>query len=228
MTIMLINNKFEYLPLKRIDHPNGRRYIVGDKTLPSVTTILSKTSDHTHIDDWIARIGEQEATRIKNEASLLGTGMHDNLEKYILGQPMSGQYMTKALANVIIKHGLSKVDETWGTEVALYSKDLYAGTTDVIGLFQGTPAIIDFKNSLNDKKIEWIDDYRAQLAGYALAHNEMFGTNIHKGVVMIATRAGKYQEFVFEGTEFDKCIDLWMHKLQLYYANEENNTINTL
>jgi len=215
---MHINKLFDYQPLQRVDTGNGRRYIVGEgRPLPSVTTILGKTKDMTHINEWKKNIGEDKAQKILTESSGLGNGMHKNLENYILGDEMSGTLMAKALAKVIIKNGLSKVNEVWGTEVSLYSKELYAGTTDLIGLHEDKPSIMDFKNSLKDKKREWIDDYAAQLAAYALSHNEMYGTNIQRGVVMVATREAKYQEFIFEGAEFDRAVNLWLTSLEKYY-----------
>ena len=76
---------------------------------------------------------------------------------------------------------------------------------------------MDFKNSLREKKKEWIEDYFMQLAAYALAHNEMFGTNIQRGVVMIATRDPKYQEFIIEGEEFTHYETMWANKVCAYY-----------
>ena len=217
---MLMNliKKYDYKPLERVDTPEGRRYIVGEsRPLPSVTTILSATKDMTHINEWKKNVGEAEAAKILSTASGLGNGMHKNLENYILGEEMTGSFMAQTLAKVIIKQGLSKVDEVWGTEVALYSTGLYAGTTDLVGVHQGIPSVMDFKNSLKDKKKEWIDDYAAQLAAYSLAHNEMYDTNISRGVVMVATRDAKYQEFIFEGAEFDRAIDIWLTSLEKYY-----------
>jgi genome maintenance exonuclease 1 len=143
--------------------------------------------------------------------------MHTNLENYILGKPMGGTFMAQALANVVIKEGLPKIDEIWGTEVALYSTELYAGTTDLVGVHEGIPSIMDFKNSLRPKKREWIEDYFMQLAAYALSHNEMFGTDIHRGVVMIATREAKYQEFIIEDDEFVHYETMWANKVCSYY-----------
>lgn len=220
---MLILKKFEYRPLERTDGPNGRRYIVGEgKPLPSVTTILGKTKDLTHIREWVKRVGETEAERIKTEASGIGNGMHKNLERYILGEDMSGTFMAKALAKVIIKEGLPKVNEIWGTEVALYAKGLYAGTTDLVGVHEGIPSIMDFKNSLREKKKEWIEDYFMQLAAYAMAHNEMYDTDINRGVVMIATRDATYQEFIIEGDEFNHYQQMWAEKLYAYYDKYGN------
>jgi genome maintenance exonuclease 1 len=191
---------------------------VGEgRPLPSVTTILSKTKDMTHLNAWRAAVGEEKAKQIVTEASGLGTGLHTNLENYILGKPIAGTFMQKALAQVIIKNGLCKVDEVWGTEVALYSKELYAGTTDLIGLHENKPSIMDFKNSRSDKKREWIEDYFMQLAAYALSHNEMYGTDIKRGVVMIATRDAKYQEFIIEGDEFTHYETMWANKVCAYY-----------
>ena len=215
---MIINKKFNYKPLKRIDTPSGRRYIVGEsRPLPSVTTILGKTKDMTHINQWKKNVGEVEATRIVTEASGLGNGMHKNIENYILGGTMTGTLMAKTLANVIIKKGFHKINEIWGTEVSLYSSDLYAGTTDLIGLHENKPSIMDFKNSLKDKKSEWIEDYYMQLVAYALSHNEMYGTDISRGVVMIATREAKYQEFIIEGNEFRHYEMMWANKVCEYY-----------
>ena len=216
---MMLYSKFDYKPLERINHPSGRRYDVGSGVpLPSVTTILSKTADMTHINEWVNRVGEAKSNQIKTESSNLGTGMHQNLENYVHGIPMSGSFMSKTLAELIIKKGLSSVDEIWGMEVNLYSQNLYAGTTDMIGQWSNKkPVVIDFKNSLRLKKLEWIDDYRAQLAAYALAHNEMYDTDINQGVIMIATRDATYQEFVFEGEEFSKCVNIWLRRLEQYY-----------
>lgn len=219
---MKVITKFAYKPLQRTDGEGGRRYIVGEeRTLPSVTTILSKTKDMTHLKEWVKRVGEVEANRIKTEASGIGNSMHKNLENYILGEAMSGSFLSKTLANVIVKQGLPKVDEIWGTEVGVYASGLYAGTTDLVGVHEGVPAIMDFKNSLRDKKKEWIEDYFMQLAAYAMAHNEMYETNINKGVVMIATRDAKYQEFIIEGEEFTHYSTKWAEKLCAYYERFE-------
>lgn len=214
---MFINPVYNYKPLERVDHPSGRKYIVDGKPLPSVTTILGATKDMSYLNEWRAAIGNKEADRIVTESSELGSGMHQLLEDHVLGKEMKGQYMAKALAGVIIKNGLSKVTEVWGTEVALYSKDLYAGTTDLVGLHNSAPAIMDYKNSRQEKTKEMIEDYFIQLAAYSMAHNEMYGSNIKKGVIMMATRAGKYLEFIIEGDEFTHYETMWANKVCDYY-----------
>lgn len=214
---MIIQHKFDYKPIERLDTPNGRKYSVNGVLLPSVTTILGSTKDMTHINEWRKNIGEDKANKIVAEASSLGDRMHKNLENYILGKEMSGSFMAKTLANIIVRKGLCKVNEIWGTEVSVYSDNLYAGTTDLVGLHENIPSIIDFKNSISEKQKDWIEDYFLQLSAYAIAHNEMFGTNIRRGVIMMVTREAKYQEFIIDGTDFDKYELMWAENLCVYY-----------
>ena len=215
---MIIRNPFDYQLLQRTENSNGRFYNTPDgKLLPSVTTILSATKDNSYLDEWRNNIGEQKAAKITEEASRLGTELHKNLERYILGNELCGSYMSKILANVMIKNGLSQLSEVWGTEVSLYTKDLYAGTTDLIGVFNNLSSILDFKNSLRLKKEEWIEDYFLQCCAYAISHNEMFGTNIKSGVIMVATRDAKYQEFIITGSKFEQYTEKWLKRLEKYY-----------
>ena len=213
-----VNPRFIYEPLSRVDINGSRHYLTpGGVHVPSVTTILSATKDSTGINEWVQKVGEEEATRIKNEAARIGTGMHNNLENYMLGRPIVGSFMEQSLAKLIIKRGFPRLTEVWGIEVALYSAGLYAGTTDLVAVLDnGEPAIVDFKNSRTPKRVEWIDDYKAQLGAYALAHNEMFGTDIRQGLIMMACRTGEYQEFYFTGADFEQCIELWLSKLSLF------------
>ena len=68
---------------------DGKRHyeINGNEKLPSVTTILSATQPIEKTESlkaWRARVGEDSATRIVDEAAARGTAMHKILEKYIL------------------------------------------------------------------------------------------------------------------------------------------------
>jgi len=85
------------------------------------------------------------------------------------------------------------------------------------GVHDGSDAIMDHKQSNKLKKREWIDDYFVQLAAYANAHNEVHGTKIRKGVIFMCTADVVYQEFIIEGTEFDKYSDIWFKRVEQYY-----------
>ena len=77
---------------------------------------------------------------------------------------------------------------------------------------------MDFKQSNKLKKREWIDDYFIQLTAYACAHNEVYGTKIKKGVILMCTADNVYQEFIIEGAEFDSWSDKWFKRVEQYYT----------
>jgi hypothetical protein len=91
------------------------------------------------------------------------------------------------------------------------------GTADLICVHEGEPAIGDFKTSRKFKKKEWIEDYFMQASAYALAHNEVYGTNIQKGVIFMVTHNNEYQQFVVEGKEFQTFTDKWLDRVETYY-----------
>lgn len=209
----------------RTDAPEGRYYQTEEngRKLPSVTTILSKTkpADSTKkLDDWKKRVGETEADEIVKESVYIGEHLHKNLENHLLGiQEQTGPLISKIMTSVVVKHGIKNIDEVWGIEAPLYYPDLYAGTSDLIGVFKGIPCIMDFKNSRKTKKKEWIEDYTLQLAAYAMAHNKMHNTNIKDGVIMMVTRDLKYQEFEIFGSEFQTAMDKWNNRVEQFYKD---------
>jgi len=120
------------------------------------------------------------------------------------------------MAEVIIEEGLCHVDEVWGSEVQLYYKDQYAGTTDIVGLYKGKPHIIDFKQTNKPKKEEWIQDYFLQLCAYAHAHNEITGTEISSGVVLMCSRDLQFQKFEMNEIQFQKYSYMWFNRVKEY------------
>ena len=221
----MLTNKYNYPQLKRIQTPKGRQYVGQDENpVPSVTTILSETGDKSALIAWRKRVGEQEAQRISNESAGLGTKVHNALEKYILQEEyeIKGNnlisVMAKRMVDSMIEEGFCNVDELWGTEVGLIAQGLYAGTSDAIGLHNGTPAIIDFKTAKKLKKREWIEDYFMQGCAYALAHNEMFDTDIKKIAILMVDREAKFAEYVIEGDEFDEYCEKWANRVADYYS----------
>jgi len=225
--LIYVPNKYPYADLKKESVNGSRKYVApnGSK-LPSVTTILEATKPEEKkkaLLEWRRRVGEQKAKEITTEAAGRGTRMHKFLENHVktgvMGDPGKNPYSIQShgMAQVIVERGLSNCQEFWGTEVSLYFPEVYAGTTDLVGVHDGSEAIMDHKQTNKPKKREWIDDYFLQLAAYALAHNEVFNTNIRKGVVFMCSADNQYQEFILEGLDFDKYVALWYERLEQYY-----------
>ena len=226
---MYIPNKYNYVPMSRVEIDGKRRYATPDgEKLPSVTTILDATKSEESkkaLMEWRKRVGAQKAQEITTEAAGRGTRMHKWLENYIktgaTGEPGSNPYSLQShtMAQTIISEGLIKCNEYWGTEVPLYYPKIYAGTTDLVGIHDGDEAIMDHKQTNKPKKREWIEDYFVQLAAYANAHNEVHGTKIRKGVIFMCSADNLYQEFILEGSDFDKYSDIWFKRVEKYYMS---------
>lgn len=218
--------RFQYKECKQINDPVTRKrvYATPDgERLPSVTTILSATKDMTALNEWRDRIGHAKAQAITTEAAGVGTAMHANLERFLCGierQPGNNAVHVQAnkMADVIIEQGLSKVNEVWAMEQSLYFPGLYSGTTDLVGVHEDEPAVMDHKQTNKPKKAEWVEDYYLQLMAYILAHNEVYKTDIRKGVVFMCSRDFQYQEFKLDPKDFNKYQDLWLGKVEEYYA----------
>lgn len=235
----MITTRYNYTPLDRTTIDGKRHYCLPDGSkVPSVTTILDRTKpaeDREALARWRKSVGEKKAQEITTEAASRGTRMHTYLEHYVLTSDMkplpSNPFAQPSwfMAAEVILQGLPHADEFWGTEVPVYYSGLYAGTTDLVGTWQGQPAIMDFKQSNKIKKREYIGDYFLQLAAYAAAHNETHGTTINTGVILMAVQPKlledgsldqpQYLEFVIEGDEFAHWNDQWMKRVELYYQS---------
>ena len=213
--------RYNYDELSKTAKNGKRHYETPDgRTVPSVTTILSATKDMTHLHAWRKRVGVEQAAQITQESANIGTVMHSSLEKHVKGQerkPGSNLIHQKAhaMANVIIDNGLKDVSEVWGSEVSLHYPELYAGTTDLVGVYKGAPAIMDFKQARKLKKKEWVEDYFLQLVAYAEAHNKIYDTKINSGRVFICTQNNQFQ--TFEIDNYDHWVQQWYGKLEEYY-----------
>ena len=220
----LINPKYTYEKLKRVEVDGKRRYAapVGPP-VASVTTILSGTKDMSHLIAWKQRVGEAKAQEIVTEASGVGTRMHHYLETYVeTGEwptPGSNPYAQQAhsMACVIRDEAMVHVDEIWGSEVPLYVPGIYAGTTDLVGQYKGNPCILDFKQTNKPKKPEWVEDYYLQLTAYAIAHNEVHGTDIKEGHIFMCSRDLQYQQFDLWPDEFAEWEQEWWNRCRQYY-----------
>jgi len=221
------NNKFIYPKTVREAIEGKRHYNINDKEkLPSVTTILSATEPAEKkegLKRWREKMGEENATRIVDESAARGTAMHKILEMYILEKGyLDETNVGKQAHNMairVIEQGLCNVPEYYGTECTLYYPGLYAGQTDLVGVHKGSDAIIDFKQTNKPKRREWIEDYCLQLAAYAMAHNEMYGTNIKKGVILMVSRDIKFKEYIIEGDTFEHYCNEWTKRLEQYYSS---------
>ena len=218
------NKLYTYPESTRSTKEGFRTYDVNEEKLPSVTTILGATKDQEAIDSinrWKAKVGEEAATRIRDTAASRETNMHLHLERHITGEghldlTEEGK-IAKAMSDTIIAKGFNDLQEIWGSEVTLFYPNLYAGATDPVGTYDYEDSIIDFKQSNKPKRREWVEDYFMQLAAYAMAHNQVYKTEITQGVILMCTPDNYFQKFQVKGKEFIKYQHKFLEKVDQYY-----------
>ena len=226
------NKLYKYPKSKRELLKGSRHYDVNDEKLPSVTTILQATQDAEKaegIKRWTQKVGETAAKRVLEQAAKRGTAMHSYLETYLQG----GKVLdlrdvgreASSMAETIIAKGFNDLEEIWGSEVTLFYPNLYAGATDLCGIYQGRESIIDFKQSNKPKKVEWIKDYKLQMVAYAMAHNCVYDTDIDQGVILMCTPDNFFQKFTINGREFRELKWEWLQRLDDYYVINKSQSV---
>lgn len=216
--------KFAYPDLLTCTYDNKRWYNTPIGWLPSITSLLAHTQTEekkASLNKWRESVGAKEADRICKQGTDRGTIVHILCERFLKGQlveaPIDGQLVELADLQTFnaLKLKLGGISEIWGQEVALYSHTLQvAGRCDLIAVYKGRPVIIDFKTSRRIKSVDDIHDYKVQLCFYGIAHNEMFGTNISEGVILMVAEAGFPMEFTIRLADYlpdlqKRAITMW-------------------
>ena len=218
------NKLYKYPPSTRSLIEGNRHYDVSNEILPSVTTILQATQSdekRASLAKWRQKVGDNEAEKIRDEAARRGTAMHEFLEMHLRGDKLldlsDEGLAARNMARIIIEQGLKDIDEIWGSEVTLFYPGLYAGQTDLCGIYSGRESIIDFKQTNKPKRTEWIEDYFLQLAGYAMAHDVIYKTCVDQGVILMCSKDGFFQKFISTGKEFTRFKHKFLEKTGQFY-----------
>jgi genome maintenance exonuclease 1 len=224
--MLTLNSPYPYKELSRKMVDGKRLYDTESGPLPSVTTILDKTKPREKreaLANWKKRVGTVEAQRITTEAANVGTVMHNILEYWVKNEEYDPgnnivHQQAKQMAEVVKQNVEADLNEVWGSEVALYYPGLYAGTTDLVGVYKGKPTIMDFKQTNKPKKREWIEDYFLQGSAYGMAHNELYGTEIENIAIFMCSRNCDWQLFEVEADEFKFWTERWANRVSQFYS----------
>ena len=207
---------FNFVKLPELDFDLGsvtedgsRKYTTPEgKSYPSVTTILSHSTDKSFLVKWRKRVGEEEANKIVKKSSGRGTKLHSICEKYLLNElnDMKIRMMMPDIKDFFLQlrpHIDKNVGNVYGLEQALYSDRLrMAGRTDCIAEWDGKLSIIDYKNSIKEKREDWIQNYFIQCTAYAEMFEDRTGLPIEQIVVAIANEEGTPQIFIREKSKY--------------------------
>ncbi|MCE9653020.1 MAG: PD-(D/E)XK nuclease family protein [Nitrosarchaeum sp.] len=197
--------------------PQGNMY-------PSITTILSKTSDMSGLDVWRERVGNDVAEQIMKESQIQGTMTHKLCENYLNNKESNDDFLDIPKNHFEkLKPYLHKMNNIRGIELALYSDEFkIAGTCDCIAEYSGDLSIIDFKTSRSRlmEHYDKVQKYFMQATAYSLMWKERTGTEIDKIVIIGSEETGDIAEFIkipfdFKDTLIEKIEEF--HKIDVIH-----------
>jgi len=119
------------------------------------------------------------------------------------------------------------IDETWAKEMGVVSvRHKYRGKFDGVGVFRGRQTVWDYKKTNKIKTPSGVKKYLKQCAAYAIAHNEMYDSQIDqiaifniggKTIDEISTRVFTYD---LDGAHCEE----WLNDVNRYW-NEANASL---
>jgi len=201
----------------------SRKYFTeSGAAYPSVTTVLGyQTRDS--IIAWRKRVGEETANKISRQASVRGTKIHALCEDILNNKDVSYDKLSllEKTTFTSFRPLLDRINNIHAQEIALYSDHLrLAGRVDCIAEFDGKLSVIDFKTSGKPKKKEWITNYFAQAAAYAIMYEERTGTPINRSVILIAVEDEEPQIFIESRDNYVKDL---LHARDLYECDHRTS-----
>lgn len=194
--------------IKSTTTPTGKRkYEVSPGVwYPSVTTILS-TADpvkNASIEQWKQSYGRTAADAKVKKATDRGTSVHEYIDSWLDTFDVElnaddHDISIRAPFNQIRRELVSNLTEIWAKEVVLLSHELkVAGRVDLVGRWNGTPTIIDFKTADKKKTEADITSYFQQVTIYSLCWYELTGDFIDDFVILIGSEK-MFKPQVFKG-----------------------------
>jgi genome maintenance exonuclease 1 len=196
---MFIHEKVELQNLESTNLDGKRLYRTPSGELyPSVTTITGLHSKDA-ILAWRKRVGEAEANKISGKAANRGTKVHKMCEDYLNNELHLNAHLPNSVALFKqIQPFIDKyIDVVYGIESPLYSDHLkVAGRTDCVAMFDGKPAIVDFKTASKPKNEDFILNYFMQCSAYAVMFEERTGIAIPRIAILVAVEGDQPQLFV--------------------------------
>lgn len=220
------NHLWKEIPkIKQRNSGEGRVYeINGVVSYPSITTVLSKTSDKSSLIAWRKRVGEEQASRVTRAATTRGTSMHKLCENYLLNEELddlgstSGEFLFRG-----IRSELDLIDNIRCLETPLHSHILkVAGTVDCIAEYDGKLSIIDFKTANKPKKEHWIEDYFIQGCFYFISYRELTGEMPEQVCILISVQDGTTQNFTLTKKEIIKYTNILKERIDTYNGLTSN------
>lgn len=234
--------------LNRLNETSGRYYEVSPLLLsrfygifaldavkyPSVTTLLNKFMDKSKLKAWEAKVGKQEAERVRKQSAQRGTTVHQVVESYWKGKKIPA-IDTDSLPFVntlfpALKHFqplLSEQEVFWVDAETPFIG--YAGTLDAVATIDGQSlglqidqanVVLDFKTWRKPKNRKDLYSYCYQLAAYAGAVNHLTRGlyRVNSGAILGVT-PDTCKLFVIYKDDMFAYWESWLRMVKAYFLD---------
>jgi hypothetical protein len=197
------------------------KYFVNGEEFYRVTSILGVVAKPMLLF-WYGKVGNEAAKKILEESSLLGSSVHNLLER--LGKGEDIKYypcdLHKRAVSDMKKWLKKNKVEFVETEHRIHHTEYhFAGTCDAIVKIDGELVLLDYKTSG-----ACYNTYALQLAAYKEAYEHMNpGKKISRAILLRFEKdLEKKESFeVFEVKDLDRCWEVFKHTLELYKWEKE-------
>ena len=197
---------YEYLTLPAVTK------MYDAKTFPSPTKIWATLNKREKsFFDWAM----QDKTSAIYKGVIAGRRAHKTLENDVAVDEFQS-----AILEMYNNEIATDINETWAKEKGVVSKThRYKGIFDGVGVYRNRETIWDYKKSTRIKTPSGAKKHLKQCAAYAIAHNEMYGSNIDQ--IAIFNIAGKtIDELTTRVFAYDLCDDIkqeWLNEVEQYW-----------
>ncbi len=200
---------------------NDQRWYTPHKGVqyPSVTTVLGH-GPKPWLEAWRQSMGEEAADIETKRCGDRGEAVHLMAELYLKNEkaPTKDQMGSDIKVFNQIRLILGNIDNIRAQEIPLYSDTLkLAGRVDVVGEYNGTLAVIDFKTSNTTKQPGMVYDYFLQSTAYAIMYFEMFDVPIVDIVIIIAVERGMAPMVYVK--KIDDYVEPLLERINTFYAD---------
>lgn len=209
--------------ITQINTSDGRFYEIAGVLYPSVTTILQATmpqEQQERLLKWRQKTNATDAesgTSVRDSAASRGTKIHELIAAWLTGNPLDCPDELMEFWNPVRKI-IAALSSPMAIESGIYHPTLrYAGTLDLVALWQGRVTIFDWKTSTRVKRLDWMGDAALQVTAYKAAFECLYEIQVEQAVVVVIS-PNRTQLFEIEVQQY---WDAWLKRLEAYHSSSD-------
>jgi hypothetical protein len=188
----------------------------------SVTRILRETANMSALNNWVAKVGQDEAERVKQKGLERGLKFDYNLQQYFKSGVISDCPLFQQAWHV-----LSDFDRHLYSEKFVIHTLGFSGRLDYLGkLADKTLRLVDWKTASSSRSEDWMTDAKLQTVAYIKAAENSLDIKIDSGEVVVCVEDGEIpQRFPIFKEDIDPLFEQFLERFERF--KEDNVQVNS-